>query len=95
MACVFPGGRRRKRNFASHLTDLPEGLEGESAASEPAAVDLASSPARQRRRSTKGHPLIDLGKHCCTASKCPLCMQDYCTQYVQHSMLYLSTLPDL
>ena len=47
-------GRRRKRAFASHLTDLPEeGLESESGASEAADAD-ATSPARQRRRSAKG-----------------------------------------
>ena len=57
MVCVTAGGRRRKRNFASHLTDVPEGLEGDSAASESAEPDLASSPRRQRRRSSRGRPL--------------------------------------
>ena len=46
-------GRRRKRSFASHLADLPEGLEGDSAASASADGDMAS-PARQRRRSASG-----------------------------------------
>ena len=51
---VAAEGRRRKRAFASHLTDLPEEvLESESAASEAADADPAS-PARQRRRSAKG-----------------------------------------
>ena len=46
-------GLRRKRAFASHLADMPEGLEGDSAASGSADGDMAS-PARQRRRSTRG-----------------------------------------